>query len=84
MRVLSCEKCAKQWESNLKSFLRVLSLSWIFDFDGLFLYRYWSQAGISHFDDQKATFQGARGVKCGKSTADTVAVEVYPSTAPIL
>ena len=40
--------------------------------------------GISHFDDQKAVFQGARSVKCGKSAADTVAVEVCPSTAPIL
>ena len=38
--------------------------------------------GISHFDDQKAAFQG--GVKCGKSAAYTVAVEVCPSTAPIL
>ena len=37
--------------------------------------------GISHFDDRKAAFQG--GVKCGKSDADTVAVEVCPSTAPI-
>ena len=44
-----------------------------------FLCGYWSQAGISHFDDQKATFQG--GVKCGKSAADTVAVEVCASTA---
>ena len=78
------KKGAKEWESNLKSSLRVLSLSWIFDFDGCFLYGYWSQVGISHFDDQKATFQGARGVKCGKSAEDTVAVEVCPSTAPIL
>ena len=31
---------------------------------------------------KKAAFQG--GVKCGKSAADTLAVEVYPSTAPIL
>ena len=33
---------------------------------------------------KKAAFQGARGVKCEKSAADTVAVEVCPSTAPIL
>ena len=33
---------------------------------------------------KKAAFQGARGVKCRKSVADTVAVEVCPSTAPIL
>ena len=34
---------------------------------------------------KKAVFQGARGVKCGKSAADTlVTVEVCPSTAPIL
>ena len=46
---------------------------------------YWSQTGISHFDDQKAAFKGARGVKYGKSAADTVEVEVCPSsTAPIL
>ena len=32
----------------------------------------------------KAAFQGARGVKCGKSAVDTVAVEVCPSTASIL
>ena len=36
MRALSCEKGAKEWESNLKSTLQVLSLSRIFDFDGLF------------------------------------------------
>ena len=35
-------------------------------------------------NQEKAAFQGARGVKCGKSAADTVAVEVCPSTAPIL
>ena len=45
---------------------------------------YWSQAGISHFDDQKAAFKGARVVKCRKSAANTVVVEVCPSTAPIL
>ena len=79
------KKGAKEWKSNLKSFLRVLSLSWILDFDSLFFsYGYWLQVGISHFDNQKAAFQGARGVKCGKSVANTVAVEVYPSTAPIL
>ena len=33
---------------------------------------------------KKATFQGARGVKCGKSAVDIVAVEVCPSTTPIL
>ena len=33
---------------------------------------------------KNAAFQGARGVKCGKSAVDTVAVEVYPSTASIL
>ena len=38
--------------------------------------------GIGHFDNQKAAFQG--GVKCGKSAADTVAVEICPSTSPIL
>ena len=43
---------------------------------------YWSQMGISHFNDQIAAFQG--GVKCRKSAADIVAVEVCPSTAPIL
>ena len=32
----------------------------------------------------KAAFQGAHDVKCGKSAVDTVAVEVCPSTAPIL
>ena len=36
MRALSCEKGAKEWESNLKSSLRVLFLSRIFNFDGLF------------------------------------------------
>ena len=40
--------------------------------------------GISHFGDQNAAFQAAHGVKCGKSAADTVAVEVCPSTSPIL
>ena len=44
---------------------------------------YWLQVGISHFDYQKATFQG--GLKCGKSAApDTVAAEVCPSTTLIL
>ena len=33
---------------------------------------------------KKTAFQGARGVKCGKSAAGTVAVEVCPSTVPIL
>ena len=33
---------------------------------------------------KNAAFQGACGVKCGKSAADTVAVEACPSTAPIL
>ena len=33
---------------------------------------------------KKAAFQGAHGVKYVKSTADTVAVEVCPSAAPIL
>ena len=46
--------------------------------------RYWSQVGISHLDNQKAAFKGARGVNCGKSAVDIVAVEVCPSTAPIL
>ena len=41
-----------------------------------FLCGYWSQACISHFDDQNAAFQG--GVKCGKSAVGTVAVEVCP------
>ena len=31
----------------------------------------------------KPAFQGACGVKCGKSAVTTVAVEVCPSTAPI-
>ena len=60
-------------------------LSQIFDFDGLF-YRMdtthrWVLA-ISTI--KKDTCQGARGIKSGKSAADTVAVEVCPSTAPIL
>ena len=33
---------------------------------------------------KKAAFQGACGVRCWNSAADTVAVEVCPSTAPIL
>ena len=33
---------------------------------------------------KKAAFQGARGVKCGKSAADAVAVEVCPRTTPIV
>ena len=33
---------------------------------------------------KKAAFQGACGLKCEKFAADTVAVEVCPSTAPIL
>ena len=33
---------------------------------------------------KKAAFQGACGVKCGKSSVDTVAVEVCPNTAPNL
>ena len=35
---------------------------------------------------KKAAFQGSHmhGVKSGKSAADTIAVEVRPSTAPIL
>ena len=36
MREFSHEKGAKEWESNLKSSLRVLSLSQISDFDSLF------------------------------------------------
>ena len=35
-REFLCEKGAKEWESNLKSSLRILFLSRIFDFDGLF------------------------------------------------
>ena len=42
MPALSREKDAKEWESNLKSSLRALFLSWIFEFDGLF---YWMDTG---------------------------------------
>ena len=38
MRALSCEEGAIEWESNQKSFLRVLSLSWIFNLVGLFVH----------------------------------------------
>ena len=33
---------------------------------------------------KKAAFQGARGVTCGKSAVDRVAVEVCPNIARIL
>ena len=33
---------------------------------------------------KKAAFQGACGVKCGKSAVDTVAVEVCTGTALVL
>ena len=84
MRVLSHEKGAKEWESNLKSFLRVLSISRIFDFDGLFYWMILVTGGHSHFNNQKSCLQGACDVECGKSAADIVEVEVFPSTASIL
>ena len=80
---MSREKGAKEWESNLKSALRVLSLSWIFDFDGLFFHVDTDHRRvIAIVMIKKAAFQGV--VKYGKSAADTVAVEVCPSTAPVL
>ena len=62
------KKGAIEWESNQESALRMLSLSWIFDFVRLLSCGYWSQVRISYFDDQKTAFQG--GVKCEKSAAD--------------
>ena len=76
------KKGAKEWESNLKSSLRVLSVLRIFHFEGLFLLcGHWSQADVDHFNIQKAAFQN--GVKCGRSAVDTVAVGVCLGTAPI-
>ena len=81
---MSCEKGAKEWESNLKSSLRVLSISQI----QLWRFAFHMDTGhrrvLAILTTKKAAFQGARGVNSGKSAADTVAVEVCPSTAPIL
>ena len=85
MRALSREKRAKEWKSKLKSSLRVLFLSRIFDFNSLF---YRMDTGhrlvLAVLMIKKVAFQGACGDKCGKSAVDTVAVEIHPSTAPNL
>ena len=84
MRALLCEKCTKEWESNLKSSLQVLFLSRIFDFDALFYRMDTSHRWVlAILTIKKGAFQSACGVKCGNFAADTVAVEVCPSTAPI-
>ena len=84
MQSLSRKKGAKQWESNLKSSIQVLSLSRIFNFVGLFFHVVTGYRQVLAISTIKtADFQV--GLTCGKSAAlDTVAVEVYPSTTPIL
>ena len=61
MRALTCEKGAKEWESNLKSFLRVQFLSWVFDFDGLFYQMDTGHRRVFTISTiKKAAFKGAR------------------------
>ena len=51
-----------------RNFRIAITKLWIFDFVGLFVCLDTGYKCISHFDNQKATFQG--GVKCDKSAAD--------------
>ena len=81
---MSLEKGAKEWESNLKSSLRVPSISQIRLWRFAFRMDTGHRRVLAISTIKKATFQGARGVNRGKSAADTLAVEVCPSTAPIL
>ena len=83
MRALSREKDAKERESNLKSSLRVLSLSRIFEFNGLFCVDTGRSWVLAILTIKSAAFQEG-GVKCCKSAVDKVAVEVCPSSTPIL